>query len=168
MGIIQTIKVNGYAVSDYENNLWLKSFCLPYVPTENWAKKLLKCTAKINECITKRNKILGIDYEKISYTDDEVFILNLNINKKMNYIKLMRSLKDKSYYSKDSEKLHLWVHLLLTANWNDREEMLGGKPIICKAGQFTTGRKQLSKETGINESKVERLLTYFEKNRTTN
>lgn len=81
----------------------------------------------------------------------------------MNYIKLMRSLKDKSYYSKDSEKLHLWVHLLLTANWNDREEMLGGKPIICKAGQFTTGRKQLSKETGINESKVERLLTYFEK-----
>lgn len=82
MGIIQTIKVNGYAVSDYENNLWLKSFCLPYVPTENWAKKLLKCTAKINECITKRNKILGIDYEKISYTDDEVFILNLNINKK--------------------------------------------------------------------------------------
>ena len=75
----------------------------------------------------------------------------------------MRSLKDKSYYSKDSEKLHLWVHLLLTANWNDREEMLGGKPIICKAGQFTTGRKQLSKETGINESKVERLLTYFEK-----
>ena len=81
----------------------------------------------------------------------------------MNYIKLMRSLKNKSYYSKDSEKLHLWVHLLLTANWNDREEMLGGKPIICKAGQFTTGRKQLSKETGINESKVERLLTYFEK-----
>ena len=81
----------------------------------------------------------------------------------MDYIKLMRSLKDKSYYSKDSEKLHLWVHLLLTANWNDREEMLGGKPIICKAGQFTTGRKQLSKETGISESKIERLLTYFEK-----
>lgn len=81
----------------------------------------------------------------------------------MNYIKLMRSLKDKSYYSKDSEKLHLWIHLLLTANWSDREEVLGGKPIICKAGQFTTGRKQLSKETGISESKIERLLTYFEK-----
>lgn len=81
----------------------------------------------------------------------------------MNYIKLMRSLKDKSYYSKDSEKLHLWIHLLLTANWSDREELLGGKPIKCKAGQFTTGRKQLSKETGISESKIERLLTYFEK-----
>jgi len=75
----------------------------------------------------------------------------------------MRSLKEKAYYSKDSEKTHLWVHLLLTANWSDREEILGGKPIICKAGQFTTGRKQLSKETGINESKIERMLTYFEK-----
>ena len=75
----------------------------------------------------------------------------------------MRSIKDKAFYSKDSEKVHLWLHLLLSANWNDREEMLGGKPIICKAGQFTTGRKQLSIATGINESKIERLLTYFEK-----
>lgn len=81
----------------------------------------------------------------------------------MSYIKLMRSVKDKAFYSKDSEKVHLWIHLLLSANWSDNEEMLGGKPIICKAGQFTTGRKQLSIATGINESKIERLLTYFEK-----
>lgn len=81
----------------------------------------------------------------------------------MNYIKLMRVIKDKAFYSKDSEKVHLWIHLLLTANWTDKEEMLGGKPILCKAGQFTTGRKQLSIATGINESKIERLLTYFEK-----
>lgn len=79
------------------------------------------------------------------------------------FIKLTRTLKDKAFYSKDSEKVHLWIHLLLNANWTDREEMLGGKPILCKAGQFTTGRKQLSMATGINESKIERLLTYFEK-----
>ena len=79
--IIQTIKINGYKVSDYETNSWLKSFCLPYVPTEKWAKKLLKCTSKINEAITKRDKVIGISYEKISYTD-EMFILRLNINKK--------------------------------------------------------------------------------------
>ena len=81
----------------------------------------------------------------------------------MDYIKLMRAVKDKAYYSRDSEKLHLWIHLLLTANWTEREEMLGGKPILCKAGQFTTGRKQLSMQTGISESKIERILTYFEK-----
>lgn len=81
----------------------------------------------------------------------------------MNYVKLARALKDKAFYSKDSEKIHLWIHLLLSANWSDKEEFLGGKPIICKAGQFTTGRKQLSIATGINESKIERILTYFEK-----
>lgn len=79
------------------------------------------------------------------------------------WIKLHRKLLDKAFYSKDSEKVHLWIHLLLKANHNDYEEMLGGKPIICKSGQFTTGRKQLASETGICESKIERLLTYFEK-----
>lgn len=78
------------------------------------------------------------------------------------HIKAHRELMNKAFY-KDSEKVHLWMHLLFKANWQDKEEMFGGKPIICKAGQFTTGRKQLSIETGINESKVERILTYFEK-----
>ncbi len=80
-----------------------------------------------------------------------------------NYIKIMRELKEKSFYAKDSEKVHLWLHLLLSANWSEREELLGGRPIKCKAGQFTTGRKQLSIQTGISESKIERILTYFEK-----
>ena len=79
------------------------------------------------------------------------------------YIKLARNLKNKAFYSKDSEKVHLWVHLILCANWQEKEEMLGGKPITCLAGQFTTGRKQLSTQTGISESKIERILTYFEK-----
>ena len=81
----------------------------------------------------------------------------------MDYIKIRRQLLEKSYYCRDSEKVHLWLHLLLKANWRPREEVLGGKPILCMPGQFTTGRKQLSSETGISESKIERILTYFEK-----
>lgn len=79
------------------------------------------------------------------------------------WIKLHRKLIEKAFYSKDSEKVHLWVHLLLKANHSGYEEMLGGKPIHCNPGQFTTGRKQLARETGICESKVERILSYFEK-----
>ena len=79
------------------------------------------------------------------------------------WIKLHRSLMSKAFYSKDSEKVHLWVHLLLCANHSGREEFFAGRPIICKSGQFTTGRKQLSEQTGISESKIERILTYFEK-----
>lgn len=80
-----------------------------------------------------------------------------------NYVFLYRSLSKKAFYKKDSEKVHLWVHMIMKAAWTEREEILGGKIITCKPGQFTTGRKQLSKETGINESKIERILNYFEK-----
>jgi hypothetical protein len=79
------------------------------------------------------------------------------------WIKLYRKLSDKAFYSKDSEKVHLWVHLLIKATHKGNEEMLGGKPIYCKSGQFTTGRKQLSLETGISESKIERILEFFAK-----
>lgn len=78
-------------------------------------------------------------------------------------IKLHRSIADKAYYKKDSERVHLWIHLLISAAHIGREEMFGGKPVFCEPGQFTTGRKKLSEETGINESKIERILTYFEK-----
>lgn len=80
------------------------------------------------------------------------------------WIKLHRKIIEKSFYKKDSEAVHLWIHILICANRSNREEILGGKKIICEPGQFTTGRKQLSKDTGINESKIERLLNKFEKN----
>ena len=50
----------------------------------------------------------------------------------------------------------------MLANHKEREEMFNGKPFKCQPGQFTTGRKQLSEITGISESKVRRVLDYFE------
>jgi hypothetical protein len=79
------------------------------------------------------------------------------------WIKIYKKLSEKAYYSKDSEKVHVWIHILIKASHQDREEMFAGKAIICQPGQFTTGRKQLSTETGISESKIERILNYFEK-----
>lgn len=78
------------------------------------------------------------------------------------WIKLYRKLQEKAFYRKDSEAVHLWIHILISANHAEREETLGGKTIVCKPGQFTTGRKQLAESTGINESKIERLLKKFE------
>lgn len=79
------------------------------------------------------------------------------------WFKLHRSLSGKSYYSKDSEKVHLWIHLLMKACHTGREEMFGGKKMLMFPGQFTTGRRQLSIETGIEQAKVERILNFFEK-----
>ena len=61
----------------------------------------------------------------------------------------------------DPDKGHLWITLLLMANHKVREEMFGGKPIKCQPGQFTIGTKQLAKKTGINQSKVRRVLDFF-------
>ena len=46
------------------------------------------------------------------------------------WIKLHRKFCEKAFYSKDSEKVHLWVHLLMSANHSGKEELLGGKPIF--------------------------------------
>ena len=76
------------------------------------------------------------------------------------HISIHRKLMDAFFY-KDSRYLHLWLHLLLKANWKDNEILFQGKVLTIKRGQFLTSRKQLAKETGINESKVERILKTF-------
>jgi len=78
------------------------------------------------------------------------------------YIKSYRSIMDKSWYKK-SEYFHLWHHLLYHATHKEIEIFFNGNTIKLKPGQLITGRKSLAKDTGINESKVERCLNYFEK-----
>ena len=77
------------------------------------------------------------------------------------WIKIHRQVKDKAYY-KDSEFIHLWLHLLLCANHANGEYLNGYEIIKLKKGQFVTGRKKLSLVTGISESKIERILKVFE------
>ena len=79
------------------------------------------------------------------------------------WVKSYRSLMQKGWYKK-SEYFHLWHHLLYKANHTEVEIIFNSKNIILKPGEFITGRKKLSDETGINESKIERILKFFEKN----
>jgi hypothetical protein len=78
------------------------------------------------------------------------------------YVKAHRKMMDKGYYKK-SEFVHLWLHLMFKANHKPKEFWFNGKNIKINRGQFITGRKKLSEETGINESKIERILNFFEK-----
>ena len=77
------------------------------------------------------------------------------------FISISRTISKKGYYS-DSEYIHLWVHVLLSANYESKEFLFNGKIEIAKRGQFITGIKKLSRETGISKSKVERVLKVFE------
>ena len=77
------------------------------------------------------------------------------------YIKTFRSLEDWVLY-KDSEAVHLLTHLMIKAQHKDTKIDHYGKPFTIKAGQLLTGRKKLHDETGINESKIQRLLVKLE------
>lgn len=56
----------------------------------------------------------------------------------------------------------LWVVLLLKANHAKNNMIWNGGVVQIKEGQFVTGRKELSKETGIPESTIEDILKYLE------
>ena len=82
-------------------------------------------------------------------------------NKGEGFITLYRSLKKKGYYL-DSEYVHLWVHLLMTATFKEVEFLFNNKIHILKPGQLLTGRTALVHDTGINRNKIERILKTFE------
>jgi len=77
------------------------------------------------------------------------------------WIKLYRKIKEKGWYQ-NSKYVHLWVHILFRANHEEKEFMFNGSIHKTKRGEFITGRKALSSETGIAESTIEDILKLFE------
>ena len=70
------------------------------------------------------------------------------------WIKIHRRITKWGWYHK-SEMVHLFIHLLLLAN--HEEKVWQGN--IVKRGQCITGRKQLSKDTGISQQTIRTCLT---------
>jgi len=58
----------------------------------------------------------------------------------------------------------LWITLLLLANHQNHKIIWNKEEITIKRGQLLTGRKQLSQQTGIPETTIERHLDYLAKN----
>lgn len=78
------------------------------------------------------------------------------------WIKLHRKLKEKSWYKK-SDCVHLLTHILLCTAHKETSVYYNGSSIDIGPGELITGRKKLSGETGIKESRVTRILSLFEK-----
>ncbi|PIR68196.1 hypothetical protein COU49_02520 [Candidatus Nomurabacteria bacterium CG10_big_fil_rev_8_21_14_0_10_35_16] len=78
------------------------------------------------------------------------------------WIKLYRKILENPMIKKPSY-FSLWVILLLKANHKDNQMIWNDKNILVKEGQFISGRNELSKQSGIPPSTVERILKYFEK-----
>lgn len=63
---------------------------------------------------------------------------------------------------KDGDHLAVWVYLLLNATHKEYPSVFKGQKVVLKPGQLITGRKSISKELRVHESKVQRILTCFE------
>lgn len=73
------------------------------------------------------------------------------------WIKLHRKLLNNPIFT-NSEALHLWIYLLLNANHQDNEFYFNMTKVTVEKGQLITGRKKLAEATGINQSKINRIL----------
>ena len=77
------------------------------------------------------------------------------------WIKLHRKVLDNPIATR-AEYAWLWMTLLLMANHRNQKVMWNNDVVVIKEGQFITGRKKLSQQTGIKETTIERILKYLE------
>jgi hypothetical protein len=77
------------------------------------------------------------------------------------YIKLHRKILDNPIVMKSNDHLAIWMYLLLNATHKGYDTIIEGKRVTLQPGQLVTGRKVISKELKINESKVQRILKTF-------
>lgn len=77
------------------------------------------------------------------------------------YIKLYRCMLDKPW-SKHPEYVALWIYCLMRGNYTETDIITRtGTRVHLMPGQFVASREQISINTGIQESKVERILKVF-------
>lgn len=77
------------------------------------------------------------------------------------WIKLHRKIWSNPIVTKDAEHLAAWIWLLTNATHYPVDKLWQGERITLSPGQLITGRKAIAKETGINEHKIDRILTLF-------
>lgn len=77
------------------------------------------------------------------------------------WIKIHRKILDNPIVCKDSDYLSVWIYLLLNATHKDIPAVFKGKKIILKTGQLITGRKSISEQLKISESKIYRVINEY-------
>lgn len=73
------------------------------------------------------------------------------------WIKLHRAIAD-HHVSSDPASLSVWIYLLIHANHTETKRQINGRVLTLHPGQLITSRKSISEKTGVQQSKVERIL----------
>ena len=77
------------------------------------------------------------------------------------WIKIHRKILENPIICKDSDYLAVWIYLLLNATHKEIPALFKGKKITLQKGQLITGRKSISNQLKISESKIYRIINDF-------
>lgn len=77
------------------------------------------------------------------------------------WIKIHRKILDNPIICKDSDYLSVWIYLLLNATHKEIPAIFKGQKITLQKGQLITGRKSISNQLKISESKIYRIINEF-------
>lgn len=77
------------------------------------------------------------------------------------WIKIHRKILENPIICKDSDYLSVWIYLLLNATHKEIPALFKGKKITLKPGQLITGRKSISNQLKISESKIYRVINEY-------
>ena len=80
----------------------------------------------------------------------------------MGYVSIHRQFMDSRLY-KDSQAVHLWLHLILKAKHTPEYVMTDAGEILVGRGKLLGGRNSLAFETGLKPDRVQYLLRKFKK-----
>lgn len=76
------------------------------------------------------------------------------------WITLHKKIMDSAVWT-DDKRLKAWIHILLNANFEDREQFYRGKVRTIKRGQFPTSNRALQEAWGCSTNTVNRILKQF-------
>jgi len=76
------------------------------------------------------------------------------------WIKIHKKIIDSAVWS-DPLRLKAWIHILISANYEDKEWFANGRLVQIKRGQLVTSNRKLQEAWGCSTNTVTRILQQF-------
>lgn len=77
------------------------------------------------------------------------------------WIKIHKKIIDSAVWS-DPLRLKAWIHILVSANYEDKDWFTNGRLVRVQRGQYITSIRKLKEAWGCSERTVRRILEQFE------
>jgi hypothetical protein len=78
------------------------------------------------------------------------------------WVKLHRKILDNPIFKND-KLFRVFMYLLLKASHTERDQLIGDSIVHLETGQWATGRKAISRDTGLTEQNVRTAISKLEK-----